>query len=447
MAGDDWAPGRRAVRSALATCSVLAALVVATAGCSSSSSQENGGAAPADPCAMPNSTGQPPTVACRSVEVNGQVFRYGVSVGEAPGKVVLVDLGGPGRTLFSSVAPREFAERWPGNETLVFLEEPWVQAGVSAPCRASLRSRYDALTDRDDSGADTNLRENCRLGHGRWGWGHADYQSAASAALEAEGARLVGTVGISFGAWRTAEIWEAEDPEFAILASPPKRQWDAQAYVEDRSAAALQIVSAACSACSGEAGARELIDRAASLLSKDPQTVPGRTPTVTGGDVYAATFAMGYLAETARSKAVAALAEPLVRENAQVIGALSDSLLLRYGVNDVPASALAYFDEICRDLGQFPHSSGPGQLGSWFQRFHEPCAGGEHNPRTLGEGPPSMCIGVSSADAVTPRALESWVAEFRQAETVRLAGSTHGDPVLVDRCYEQLHSHKTAKNN
>ena len=73
------------------------------------------------------------SIPCAVTSVGGRSYRYSITRRPGAGRsarAVLVDLGGPGRALFSNTDLLDYAKTWPGNEMLVFLEEPWVTQPV-----------------------------------------------------------------------------------------------------------------------------------------------------------------------------------------------------------------------------------------------------------------------------------------------------------------------------
>lgn len=166
-------------------------------------------------------------VECRSVTVDDQDYRYGV-FGQAgdPSHVVLVDLGGPGRTLFTSTEPSLFSQKWTGDEGLLFLEEPWVTAEETSGCRGARRAFYRSLFGEAEGHADKagELVSRCHLGNqSTWGWSPGRYRKVVSKVLASEGFQLRGVVGHSFGALRVSNIWDSRTLEWAILSNSAPR--------------------------------------------------------------------------------------------------------------------------------------------------------------------------------------------------------------------------------
>lgn len=406
----DWR-GRRVARSV-----ALAALFV-VGGCGGQAS----------PSPSPSLAAHEPDTACATVRlampcdaitVDGRTQRYAVVPGEGAtaADIVLVDLGGPGRSLFGTDDLIAFAAMWGTGRTLVFLEEPWSTAVVDPDCRDALSRTYVAWK-AGTAGPDV-LASSCP---GQWGWDAAHYTGAAEAVVDVVAgdrpeAKVVGTVGISQGAERTSWLWPAMQPAWAVAVSPSPRTGSAAAFIERRTTAVLGSWIDQCPGCGDAAGIDAFVASARSRWAAAPVTIDGRSVPVDGLDAIAAVVAASYGPGATRRSLARALDAPSA-EAAAELGALSDALLMRYGVNDMAAGQLAYFHELCALYPGWNEVSGTAnEVARFFAMVHQPCAQFADTAagatRSDPPSPPaSTCVASTSDDGVTGQeSADEWAA-------------------------------------
>ena len=437
---------------------VTAALTAAALLTGCQSGQEPSAATPAaaaSPTRPPVCEDVRSALPCATVSVDGAEHRYSVvrpSGASATGRAVLVDLGGPGRALFASQDLLQFAAAWPGDEALLFLEEPWVLQDVPAGCRQALAATYRAVhgaagvppsrAAADEAGR--SLAGDCRLDEpGTWGWTPAAYREVATAAARAEGLELTGVVGTSFGASRATGVRDLPDLEWIVLNSPSPRRATGADYLAARARGALTDLSGLCEGCSDPAVAQVELEGIAARWDAAPVELATRTPLVTGTDVLGAVVTLPYLPAEARDAAVTALrGEPPA--GATTVGELSDSLLLRYGTEDVSPAMLAYLQEVCATYAPWPATSGGTGVEGVLGRLHAACSGVPARPEqparpAADRDGPAVCLARSTDDRVTPAAFaETWLADLRPVETVEVPGRTHAAPALAAECATRL---------
>lgn len=420
---------------------VIAMLCAFVSACTSAESPPDVSDAAASACSGVSSA-QP----CSAVVVNGRSVRYSIVPKAADGdrsKAVLVDLGGPGRVLFAGDDGTQFARVWPGRETLILLEEPWVSASATPPCLDSLRAFYEGIhaAARVSGDGARQLAEKCQLGEsGFWGWSPDAYRGAVEAILAKERLQLAGVVSSSFGATRSR--WLSGVPfEWQILDSPSPYEITGRDYLAARSEAASKTVARVCKSC--DQSAPPALRASIRALNRNAVAVSSRSLAVNGQDLQAALLALPYLPPTEQEDAAKAILRPQNPDNARTIGLLSDSVLLRYGVTDMSPAALAYLQEVCGSFTPWDAlaESEPG-VDSVADRFHQPC---QFVPRLDGApnesrpSPARRCLASSSDDAVTPPAFaERWVDELEIADTVTASNASHGAVELAVACYRKL---------
>lgn len=384
---------------------------------------------------------------CHAITVDGRTQRYAVVPGEGTdaAEIVVVDLGGPGRSLFGNNDLIAFAAMWGTGRTLVFLEEPWSTTVLDPDCRDALSRTYVAWKS-GTAGAD-DLASSCP---GLWGWDAAQYTRAAEAVVDViradlPDAKVVGTVGISQGAERTSWLWPAMQPAWAVAVSPSPRTGSAAAFIERRTAAVFGSWIDQCPGCGDAAAIDAFVASARSRWAEAPVRIDGRSAPVDGLDAIAAVVAASYGPGAARRSLARAL-DASSTEAAAELGALSDALLMRYGVNNMAAGQLAYFQELCPLYpGWTQVGGGASEVARFFAMVHQPCtqfagtaAGAmRSNPPSL---PAATCVASTSDDGVTGQeSTDEWVAVLGP-DTLRLdtTAGQHGALDLAAACASAL---------
>jgi len=368
----------------------------------------------------------------------------GIASKGASGKsagISLVDVGGPGGSVFGSMVAAELASGWPTRERLLFIEEPWVTRAVPPACRDSLQAFQRGV--RSAGPVETQARTlvaTCDLRSGGWGWTRQLYSQVAQAIVAKEGGRLSGVLASSYGAIRTREVQQTAS-DWLILNSPAPRHRDGRAYLAERERLARLSLAKACKGCS-EQDLRTTLNGARSAFAEKEVPLPYRTPPVTAIDFDAALLGAAYLPDNERVAFLGKLRTDKSKA-AVSIGKQSDSLLLRYGDYAMSAGYLAYFDEVCRDYGPWKTSKPTSSVNALMQRLHAPCEflGG---PATTAESPVKpvrTCVATGLSDYVVPeQAAKEWAALVPGAQRVTLRGIGHGDPLLATACAKRLFS-------
>ena len=384
---------------------------------------------------------------CHAITVDGGPQRFAVVPGEGgdAAEVVVVDLGGPGRSLFGTDDLLAFAAAWGTRRTLLFLEEPWSTTVLTPDCRDALSRTYVAW--KSNTAVASDLASSCP---GRWGWDPASYSDAAGAVLDAvradlPQAKVVGTVGISQGAQRTSWLWDDMHPDWAVVVSPSPRTETAAAFLERRTAAVVNSWIDQCPGCGDADGIDDFVATARGRWASAPITVDGRSVPVDGLDAVAAMVAGSYGPDANRLSLAAALDTPS-REAASQLGALSDALLMRYGVEDMASGQLAYFQELCPLYpGWEEVSAQDSEIARFFGKVHEPCGQfATESPRTIpfdpSSTPAAKCLASTADDGVTGQeSTEEW-ALILGSDTVRIDQTVgqHGSLDLAAACASAL---------
>lgn len=378
---------------------------------------------------------------CASVRVGDREYRYSLVLPAGPSdgeEAVFVDLGGPGRVLFGNTDFVDFAQAWPGNETLIAVEEPWVLTKLRPECKAALAGFYRAVHDIEvvSNSVTTELHSACELSEeGRWGWSTTTYRTVIDKILEVEGLKLTGVVGNSYGASRTAALWNQSNVRWAILNSPSPRRISGTQYLRARGDGALKALRAGCPNCSGKRDERELVNQAAQRLETSPIRLTTRTPIVTSTDAVAAAVSFPYLRSEQRPVALAALRTPSSQRSARFLGALSDSLMLRYGDHDMSPGMLAYFQEVCAAYPSW-NSSGQGRVEEFLRNLHAPCSTIAARNEPIEPAPAQVCLAQAQDDQVTPSAfMTGWAQEVPYATAVKKPRGGHASGQLAIDCY------------
>lgn len=389
----------------------------------------------------------PLAMPCRAINVDGRTQRFAVVPGEGDdaAEIVVVDLGGPGRSLFGTDDLITLAAVWGSRRTLLFLEEPWSTTVLTPDCRTALSRTYVAW--KANTAVASDLASRCP---GQWGWDAASYADAAAAVVDVvradvPDAKVVGTVGISQGAERTSWLWERMHPDWAVVVSPPPRTASATAFLERRTAAVRDSWIDECPGCVDAAGVDTFVATARARWAASPQTIEGRSVPVDGTDAVAAIVAASYGPGAARRSLGSVLDEPSP-EAATQIGGLSDALLMRYGVEAMAAGQLAYYQELCPLYPGWNEVNGKAnEIGTFFARVHEPCAQfatatGGATPTDLPSPPATTCLASASDDGVTGQeSTEEW-AQVLGSKTIRVdvKSGQHGALDLVAACASAL---------
>lgn len=378
------------------------------------------------------------SLGCRGISIDGRSYRYALQrpPGDPVKRAVLVDLGGPGRTIFSSDDMLAFAKEWPRHEVLLFLEEPWVTQPLDDGCEVALSRFYLSLRENDSREAGALLARDCGLGVAdRWGWRPETHAHVVRAILAAEHLELTGIVGTSFGAARTEALWSEPTLPWLILNSPAPHASPGADYLAMRREGVLDAFARACGGCGGRWGAESLIAAATATLAASPITLPTRTPPVDAVDLPAALVGLTHLPAPERAEFAESLRLSAVRASAS-IGWLSDGTLLRYGEHAMSPAMLAYMSEICPRYNPWPENETPGDpVTELLLALHSPCRAVDGVASAAPAAPTSICIAHGSQDDVTPFSVAaSWKKLLPHAEVLELPDVLHGAAELARAC-------------
>jgi len=421
---------RRGAPAPLLAAGLAAVVLLLGAACDDSP----GSAPPARRAAPPETcAGVRPSLGCEAIEVDGRVYRYAIRAakgGAGSRDAALVDLGGPGRSLFGSDDLLRFAAGWPGDQALVFVEEPWVTRPSTGGCDAARSGFYRSLRRSGENGEPaTALVTACGLARsGSWGWDAADYARVVQAIARHERLVLTGLVATSYGALRSAPLWSLPSLRWLVLDSPAPPKETGTSYLRARARGVASALRRSCAPCPDRA--RE----ASAELRRDPVALDTRTPAVEPVDLEAALVAAAYLPAGQRRALFRLLGGP-VRRAAPLIGRLSDATLLRYGSYEMSPAVLAYLDEVCRRYGPWPAAS---ERPNLLARLHAPCRSlwRPAGDADLPTGPADVCIAHGGLDDVVPRdTVARWRTVFPRARAVALRDAVHGAPELAAECY------------
>lgn len=386
-----------------------------------------------------------PREACYAIEVDGRTFRYSLlpPKGEAEiadgAPVTIYDPGGPGVSILSGeYRLSEVQENIAPDTALLAIEEPWVTAEVSEECTDSLSEVYDTVRTMNavkSSRAAELLRVRCELAEGaRFGFSPAIYANVVEQIVGRHRLELEAFVGSSFASMRLAYLG-ARDIEFgrAILLNP--FPWGADVdEINSHRAQMLRSMS----------GAEVVLDR-----SDEGGEIAGRSVPVSEFDFASAVVEFGYVPEGRRSVAAREFAGG---ESLKNVGAFSDELWQRFGVNSLSPGMLALWSEGCHATGE--SSIEPKAVGERIDfilwALAAPCDG--ERVRVLRQGMSvaaqadawkraqvDTCVVSAKSDSVTPASLVS--KYFPHAHVVETDTASHASSLKAVRgCYDYFGS-------
>lgn len=379
-----------------------------------------------------------PSLGCREITVDGRSRRYAIQrpPDGAEERAVLVDLGGPGRALFSSDEVLRFAREWPRREVLVFIEEPWVTQPVTEGCEAALSRFYRSFRDGDGEDGGGMLVRDCGLEMpDQWGWNRETHAHVVRAIVAAENLVLTGIVGTSYGAVRTEPLWSDPSVRWLILNSPAPYAATGAVLLATRREGVLDAFMRAGDGIGGRRGAERRISLAAASLAANPIALQTRTPAVDEIDLSAALVGLTHRPAFERVKFVTGLRRSVENVSA-AIGQLSDGILLRYGENGMSPAMLAYLFEVCGHYNPWPERDPHGDLvGRFLFGLHSPCRTIKGASINVSSAPASTCIAHGGQDDVTPSPVAAeWKGLLPHATSLEIPYALHGSPDLARAC-------------
>lgn len=362
---------------------------------------------------------------CSFVEIDGESYRYSlIRAAKTTRETVIVDLGGPGisilngsRDLSSFSGESEFLR----DKNLLFIEEPWVGKEPEEECQSALFGFYEtARTEDDILGAARAIQQNCKISSEsdtEWGFSEGLYHNLVTLISQKEGVGVNGFFGYSFASVRASYIDLPLD--WAVFVKPYPVGVPGNEIVSERQS----VLS----------GSDIINEEDLSSVQIEDRFFP-----VDQFDYATAEVALGYLSGEQLRAGEDALRN---QDNPALIGELSDSLWMRYGVSSISPGYLAYLQEVCQlgsdweDIGSDRQIDSSGILS----RIHSPCVT-DTPARPMKEvTADSICIISSDQDPVAPGNLLSRSAGFK-GEVIRVEANTvsHSANEDVDTCFAQV---------
>lgn len=397
----------------LRTLAALLALGLLTASCALAAQDAvtaSGGAAPtAEPIApeaVNDACLRAATSGCRVFEGSQREYRYLV-LDEAGAlsdvrDVVVLDLGGPGEVLFPSNTMelerqvRSTLGPLVDGRRVLLLEEPWVGRTVPESCAGALTEFVSQLrTDLTTSG-DATVLDECTLPIEDAGWTAERYREALGGALAHEEARMVGFVGLSFGAVRSTYLREDTDVWKVLVRPAAAPGSDAADVLAARTRSIERALREACTPCGASGSLDAYLTEVVRDLDARPLTVEQRSVPVTGFDYLSALVVSGLQSEPEQLSEL--LEEP--RAHAGTVGQLSDALWSRYGTDAIGPGYLAYLNEVCPAYQAW---AGPGSttlIDALVHAAHAPCS--QNQVDHLVPSAAADCVVTAEEDVVAP---------------------------------------------
>ena len=304
------------------------------------------------------------------------------------------------------------------NKNLLFLEEPWVGKEPEEECQFALSEFYKTARTEDDlSDASLTIQRDCGLfseiGE-EWGFSESSYRELVESISQVEEIGITGFFGYSFASVRASYI---DFPlEWAVFVKPYPVGVSGNEIVAERQS----IISESIISNNGEISSVEIDDR----------SFP-----VDEFDYASAEVALGYLSGDQLKVAESALRK---QDSPTLVGELSDSLWMRYGVSSISPGYLAYLQEVCR-LGSDWQA-----IGSDFEiesqrilsKIHMPCrsdVSAGSLPDVVAE---DICIISASRDPVAPGYLLDGSVGFKgEVDRIEADIASHSANENVSKCF------------
>ncbi|MFI7586846.1 hypothetical protein ACIB24_07205 [Spongisporangium articulatum] len=350
--------------------------------------------------------------ACRSVTVGTRTIRFVTSPGAPGATATLVDLGGPGVPAPTATQLGAMRSRLPSSirsNRLIALEEPWVTREVDARCADALSARYERIRGgrRDEP---LPVVEACGLGTpGGWGFRPDEYAAAVGAVEKRTGSRVTSFVGASFASQRLSYLSGLGRLQGIWLSHPFPTGLDAARYLGARQLAAEHHWA-----------------RAYEAKQPLPRTFTDQS----------AILAAAYLP----AKEIASLSTLRSSARHERLRTLSDGLWQVFGTASVSPAILAYYDEMCPALQDWPGVESSRARTGLMGTYHEICSDVMQARRTTAAGPvpvPTVratCVVVSRTDAVVPRALLKGSDLVERADHLVYDDADHQDMGDLNQC-------------
>jgi hypothetical protein len=367
--------------------------------------------------------------------------------------VVLVDLGGPGISLFGRHWPdglaAELGPRYAGLR-LAVLEEPWVRHDQSDACRRVSARFLTGMRTAPVGGpfeppasvaaAGGELTGVCGTG---WGWTPQRFAAAVRAVERAERVHITGYVGVSFGARRLGYLESV--PGWAVLADPAPRTMTAAEYLDARHDAALAALARRCPECGSGPALTARLDALARTLDAHPVPVRARSVPLTGPDLGAALLSLAYQPDPVARRAGRALTSAVGTED-RLLGTLADLVWNRYGTMDLSPAYLAYAEETCPSLAGWRRAlarPAPDPVAAVLARIHAPCLAARAPAVPPVPVPADTCVSNAAEDGVAP---SSFADTWRDVSLrITRPGGGHGDGSGIAACLDALSARRAAR--
>jgi hypothetical protein len=344
---------------------------------------------------------------CHVIRVDGQAYRYVLIRRGASRDTTLIDIGGPGSAPLGAGYPRDLMGSLTTTNALL-IDEPWTTAKSNPKCDVALSTWYtDLRASWPASESTANLRSiksDCHLftDSSPWGFTATRYRDLVQQIAKTEHITLTNFYGFSFGAVRWN--WSASLFRSALLVSPFPAGMPAAEYVSSKNSEPVPSVDL------GVLGAKP----------------PGRSLPISTLDISAAQMQSLYLDPRARAELFTSADAP------RVVGKLSDQLFGRYGTASIAHSLLAFWDETCPALADWPKSSMASQ-GLAGELLSMCSLQPPSQPIALTKAQPD-CVAFTRNDGVLPDATRVWLRKTRNWPTeIRVPGG-HASSAGLESC-------------
>lgn len=309
-------------------------------------------------------------------------------------EAVLIDLGGPGRSVEQTVEAVGALGILSAYDVLI-IGEPWQVHRPSEKCLTKEATRVATYATLSDTFCDLA---------GDWAFSAANYRAAVEQTLAENETSLAAAVGVSFGAVRVAAATPRDLPLMLVTPAPPNGS--AHSIMEARAAA---INAAAKSACQAHTAC---LNRLAEI-DREPTTQADyeRALALIGAATNSAKFG-----NVAKRLGSGALDSSEIRRRAF-------AATYRYGEGEVLSNLLGYRAGICSVYGDSdPHAKGLAGVLNGVLR----CPGG-YAVADVSPVERTGCVFIARSDLVTPAALSAqWLSDGSRLKQSSRTVSRHG---------------------
>lgn len=364
---------------------------------------------------------------CFTIESGGSVWRYAYYPGASEtNETVIFDPGGPGVSVLSGQYNLEQLRMELGSEYhLLVVEEPWVTAEIPEECTAESSNYYRSLRE-DLVISPANAHDwgaACSAANIRLGFTAESYAATLEAIVAKHNLDPVGFLGHSFASARLAYLTDTsvgKSLQWAVISRPFPVGTSIDELIESRAAAVKDYL--------GEFA-----------FEHDPDEIDTRSLAVTDFDYWSALIGLGYVHDDNLLLAINALSSGT---DPATVGALSDQLWMRYGIDSISPGMVAQMQEVCS--ATLPSESSTesipriddGPEGILTAQML-PCTSFGASTDNLGfqENLP-ICVAISNQDLVAPADLAN--KYFQPYEIVETASRSHGSSDGWEECQQKI---------